>query len=55
VIRGGGWDYYVGGRCQSACRAAHSPSTRFDYLGFRVALDADSSPTSKDGRAEVPK
>jgi formylglycine-generating enzyme required for sulfatase activity len=37
VIRGGGWDYYVGGRCQSACRAAHSPSSRYDYLGFRVA------------------
>jgi sulfatase modifying factor 1 len=36
VIRGGGWDYYVGGRCQSASRAAHAPSTRYDYLGFRV-------------------
>jgi formylglycine-generating enzyme required for sulfatase activity len=37
VIRGGGWDYYAGGRCQSACRAAHTPSSRYDYLGFRVA------------------
>jgi formylglycine-generating enzyme required for sulfatase activity len=37
VIRGGGWDYYVGGRCQSACRAGHTPSSRYDYLGFRVA------------------
>jgi uncharacterized protein (TIGR03067 family) len=36
VIRGGGWDYYVGGRCESACRAAHAPSSRYDYLGFRV-------------------
>jgi formylglycine-generating enzyme required for sulfatase activity len=36
VIRGGGWDYYAGGRCQSACRAAHTPSSRYDYLGFRV-------------------
>jgi formylglycine-generating enzyme required for sulfatase activity len=37
VIRGGGWDFYVGSRCQSACRAAHTPSSRYDYLGFRVA------------------
>jgi formylglycine-generating enzyme required for sulfatase activity len=37
VIRGGSWDCF-GQRCRSAWRNGIEPASRFEYLGFRVAL-----------------
>ena len=35
VIRGGSWGS-SSGSCASSCRSSYGPSTRYDYLGFRV-------------------
>jgi formylglycine-generating enzyme required for sulfatase activity len=36
VVRGGSW--FVGaGLCRSACRGTYVPSSRREFLGFRVA------------------
>lgn len=40
VRRGGSW-YYFGGDCRSAERSGEAPDSRFDDVGFRVALELD--------------
>ena len=37
VSRGGSWRY-LAPYCRSACRNAHEPGQRYNFLGFRVAL-----------------
>lgn len=39
VFRGGSWSYSAQG-CRSAYRYGYAPSSRYNYLGFRVALVA---------------
>jgi formylglycine-generating enzyme required for sulfatase activity len=39
VRRGGGWNYGAS-YCRSARRRSNSPSTRYSYIGFRVAAPA---------------
>jgi formylglycine-generating enzyme required for sulfatase activity len=40
VLRGGAW-YCKARDCRSAYRGAFAPGNRFDYLGFRLALDQE--------------
>ena len=37
VLRGGGWDYFAQD-CRSTFRYDYSPSIRYTYIGFRLAL-----------------
>lgn len=39
VSRGGGWDVNGFENCRVACRDYHSPDTRINCLGFRLALN----------------
>jgi formylglycine-generating enzyme required for sulfatase activity len=43
VFRGGGWDFEAA-LCRSAFRSGFSPSDRFSYYGFRVALSPPGIP-----------
>jgi formylglycine-generating enzyme required for sulfatase activity len=38
MVRGGGWDGQAR-FCRSAFRNRHRPAERYDWLGFRVAVD----------------
>jgi formylglycine-generating enzyme required for sulfatase activity len=43
VLRGGSWDG-DGGHVRSANRFRYGPGHRYDYLGFRLAMDQDEAP-----------
>jgi len=47
VIRGGGWNN-DGSYCRVSYRYGHAPSSRYDGLGFRLALDSEPACPSAD-------